>query len=241
MDILKDFILINKQTLKKSFSSIKNNWIIIFAGMFYIIFNTFMILLVSTLFIGPLRILGGLAVAVISASLISHYLYLLYNVINYNKLNIEDFKDGFTFFLRKVYTIFFYSWIFNLLISLILGAFSGYRYALTLAINITLFILLNALPETLYLKVYNPMESIKYSVEFMKENWVNWFIPNVIMFVLFTLIIRNITFSLNMQLFGLLLYVIASGLVSFGMIYRGHLYKLLSTSTRRKRMYMSKL
>lgn len=249
MDILKDFLIINKQTLKKTISSLKNNWIIIFSGIVYMVLNAAMIILVSTLFRGVLGILAGIAVALASASLISNYLYLLYNVINYDKLKFQDFKDGFTYFLRKIYVVFFYGWIGSMIISMLARILGNNAGILNLIVSISIFILLNPLPETLYLKVLNPMDSIMYSVDFMKENWINWLIPNAVMFVVLYLITGNIisgiftthiSYISSFRIIDIIKYLIAQGLFSFVMIYRGYLYKLLSTSTRRKRMYMNK-
>lgn len=249
MNILKDFLNINKQTFKQTMSSLKNNWIIIFSGIVYIILNMFVIILINTFFRGFLGILAGLAIAIVSASLISNYLYLLYNVINYDSLKLQDFKDGFTYFLRKVYIVFFYGWIGSILISLLTGILGPNAYILNLLVSISIFILLNPLPETLYLKVLNPMDSIMYSIDFMKENWVNWLIPNIIMLVVLYLLTgkavtgiftTHISYIASFGIVDIVKYLVAQALFSFVMIYRGHLYKLLSTSTRRKRMYMNK-
>lgn len=249
MNILKDFLNINKQTFKKTMSSLKNNWIIIFSGIVYILLNMFVIILINTFFRGFLGILSGLAIAIVTASLISNYLYLLYNVINYDSLKLQDFKDGFTYFLRKVYIVFFYGWIGSILISLLTGILGHNAYILNLLVSISIFILLNPLPETLYLKVLNPMDSIMYSIDFMKENWVNWLIPNIAMLVVLYLLTgkavtgiftTHISYIASFRIVDIIKYLIAQALFSFVMIYRGHLYKLLSTSTRRKRMYMNK-
>lgn len=249
MDILKDFIIINKQTFKKTMSSLKDNWIIIFSGIAYMILNLVIIILINTFFRGILGILAGLILALTSASLISNYLYLLYNVINYNSLHFQDFKDGFTHFLRKTYTVFFYAWIGSMLISLITDILGNNAYILNLIVSISIFILLNPLPETLYLKVLDPMSSITYSVDFMKENWVNWLLPNVTMLIVLYLLTGNfisgiftthISYLSSFRIIDIAKYLIAQALFSFIMVYRGHLYKLLSTSTRRKRMYMNK-
>ncbi len=249
MDILKDFLLINKQTMKKTISSLRSNWLIVFSGMAYILLSTIVSLIVFTLFRGVLGLIGGMIIAIFSASLISNYLYLLYNVINYNRLHLQDFKDGFTYFLRKVYVVFFYGWIGSMVLSLFYRILGTNAYILSLIINISLLILLNPLPESLYLKVRDPMESIMYSVDFMKENWINWLIPNLlfhgVLFYLTGNIITNlfathVNIGFGMNATSMFKYLLAQILFSFIMIYRGHLFKLLSTSTRRKRMYMNK-
>ncbi len=249
MDIIKDFVLITKQTSKKSINSLISNWPIIFTGIIYTTINIAMISFVLTVFRGILSIFAGIILALVSASLISNYLYLLFNIINYNKITFQDFKDGFKYYLRKVYMIFFFAWIGGYLLDAIRGLMGFNPYILNLIITFSILVLLNALPETLYLKVLDPMESIMYSVDFIKENWLNWLIPNLILYTVLYLVTGRIvtnTFATHMNIgFGFnaiawIRYLIGQGIFSFIMIYRGHLYKLLSTSTRRKRMFMNK-
>jgi len=247
LEIVKDILAVNKQVLKKSIASLRDNWIIIFTGMVYVIINIIALLLVFTIFTGLLSIFAGIAVAVLSASLISNYFYLLFNVINYNRVTFQDFKDGFKYFLRKIYTVLFFAWIGTYFLGILQGMLGFNALILDLIIKLSVFILLNALPETLYLKVLEPMDSIMYAVDFIRENIINWAIPNLI----FYLLLYSITGKLIVDIFaihinaslgldGLVRYLLGQVVFSFIMIYRGHLYKLLSTSTRRKRMFMNK-
>lgn len=249
MDILKDFLLINKQTMEKTLKSLRDNWLIVFSGIAYILLTTIVSLIVFTLFRGALGLIGGILIAVFSASLISNYLYLLYNIINYNSLRLQDFKDGFTYFLRKVYIVFFYGWIGSLLLSVFYRLLGPNAYVLSMIVNVSILILLNPLPESIYLKARDPMGSIIYAFDFMKENWINWLIPNLVFHgVLFyltgniitNLFTTNVNMRFGMDIISIAKYLIAQVLFSFIMIYRGHLFKLLSASTRRKRMYMRK-
>ena len=120
---------------------------------------------------------------------------------------------------------------------------------LSRVISIVILIALNPLPETIYQKNYSSFESIKYAFEFMKENWFNWMLPNIIFYFLLYLITNtllldvfttHLDFNFSFTIKGIVLYFLGQTLFSFIMIYRGHLFKLLSTSTRRKRMYMNK-
>ncbi len=249
MDILKDFLMINKQTLKKTITSLKDNWIIIFTGIVYMAINVLIFTTVLAIFRGVLSIFAGIILAVVSASLISNYLYLLYNIINYNRITLQDFKDGFKYFLRKVYTVFFFAWIGSYILSIIQGMLGFNAYILNLVITISILVLLNPLPETLYLKVLEPTDSIMYAVDFMKENWINWGIPNIAFHIflyfltgriLTDLFTTHLYFGLNFGIGSIIKYLIGQALFSFVMIYRGHLFKLLSSSTRRKRMFMNK-
>ncbi|HSH35916.1 hypothetical protein [Schnuerera sp.] len=249
MNFFKDMILVNKTTLKKSVTSFSKNWIIFFTGLVYVILNIAIILIVSTLFRGVLSILAGLVMAIVTSSLISNYLYLLFNIINYDRITWNDFKQGFKHFLWKVYGIFFIAWIGSFILTSIAGILGINAKLLSRVVSIVILVSLNPLPETIYQKYLSSGESIKYAFEFMKDNWINWLIPNAI----FTLVLYQITNTLILNMFvthlsfnfdftleSLTLYILGQGLFSFIMIYRGHLFKLLSTSTPRKRMYMNK-
>ena len=249
MNLIQDLLIVNRQTLKKSVFSLKNNFLIILTGIAYTLINIIIFGVVLTLFSGVLSIFAGIILAIVSAALISNYLYLLYNVINYDRITFQDFKDGFKYFLRKVYTVFFYAWIGSMLFGVIQSAMGVNAYIINLIVTISILILLNPLPETLYLKVLDPMESIMYAVDFMKENWFVWLLPNVILYTIIYYLTGNIItdiFTTHLSLgfsfdgIGILKYILGQILFSFTMIYRGHLFKLLSTSTRRKRMYMNK-
>ncbi len=249
MDLLQDIIMVNKTTIKKSIKSFKKNWIIIFTGLVYVFLNIAMLTILSTFFRGVLFVLAGFIMAIVSSSLISNYLYLLFNIINYERITKDNFKDGFKYFLWKIYGVFFFAWIGSYFLSAIGGLAGTNAVLLSRIISIVILIALNPLPETIYQKYYSPFESIGYAFEFMKENWLNWLIPNIIFYYLLYLITgtllvdvftTHMNFNFDFSIKGIIVYLLGQALFSFIMIYRGHLYKLLSTSTRRKRMYMNK-
>lgn len=242
MDILKDTLMMNKTALKRTMKSLQKNWIIIFTGLIYIALNMAMVFIISTLFRGVFFILAGFAMLLASSALISNYLYLLSNVIIQDKLNFNDFKDGFTKYLRKIYGVFFIAWLGRFVLSLFQGMLGN---MINIIFSIVIIIALNPLPETIYQKHYSPSESIKYTFKFMKENWLNWFLPNII----FSSILYLLTGKLMLDLFTthislssqtIIVYLIGQTIFTFMMIFRGHLFNILSTSTRRKRMYMNK-
>ncbi|SHD78514.1 hypothetical protein [Schnuerera ultunensis] len=249
MNLFEDIILVNKSTFKKSIKSFSKNWFIIFTGIVYVLLNIAMIFLVSTLFSGILSILAGLMIAIVSSSLISNYLYLLFNIVNYDRITWDNFKEGFKYFLWKVYGIFFIAWIGSFVLSSIGGILGTNAEILSRVVSIVIIVGLNPLPETIYQKYLSSGESIRYAFEFMKDNWINWVIPNVLFYFIlylitntwaFSIFTTHLSFNFNFTLKDVGLYILGQGLFSFIMIYRGHLFKLLSTSTPRKRMYMNK-
>src|SRR5690606_34151124 len=154
MNLIKDFLLVNKSTMKKSVKSFKKNWILVFTGLIYTILNILLLMVLNTFFKGPLYILVGFIMAIVSSSLISNYLYLLSNIINYDRITMGNFKEGFKFYLWKIYGVFFIAWIANYLLSLLTGILGTSGDLVNKIISIIILIGLNPLPETIYQKYY---------------------------------------------------------------------------------------
>ncbi len=255
MNFLEDIIYVNKGALGKAVKSFSKNWMLAFTGIVYTLLNLLALNLLSVFFGGPLSILSGIAFALLRSVLASNYLYLLFNIVNYNRLTIDNFKYGFTYYLREIYGVYFVLYIVRLLLSLLtpaLGGLGALGGQLLLIINLLAMFILTALPETIYLKEYDAWESIVYSVNFLKENFINWIIPNLVFYlaIYFTAgeilqEIFNININFNFIFISnpiyIVRYIIGQVIFTFVMIYRGHLYKALSTSTRRKRTFMKKI
>lgn len=247
MDYIKDIIYVNRDSFLKTLKSLKKAWPIIFVGFAYGALSIVVVGVLNLLLMGPLSILSGIISVLIISALFSNYLYLLSNVINYGRITFDDFKIGFTQYLRKIYSVFFIFYLARLLLTMVLrvaGPSGGYLMTL---VTFGAFILLNALPETIYQKYYGPADTITYSFSFISENPLNWAIPNIILFgILYPLlsnvfpIVFMITFRSIPGITEILAFLMGQLFFNFGMVYRGHLFNLLSTSTKRKREYMRK-
>lgn len=251
MEILKDIYYTNRNVSKKALISLVKNWFIVFTGLFYSVAT--IILSMSLRYFG---ILGGIVSIIVTSALISNYLYLLNTILNRGYFNFQDFKDGFTSYLRKIWSILFIGYVVKLILDLVTPMFVGLigPGALGSIITFLTFMLFNPVPEITYQKYYGPGETITYSINFVRDNWIEWFTPNIILLVIFyflsgqTLnifkIINNvfnyfISFtSISISLRGLLIYIIGQVWFSYFMIYRAYLFKTLSTGNRRKRIFM---
>jgi len=251
LNILTDVLLVNKEVFTKTIKSIKDNWQVLFVGIVYLFLGIGSSIIVSRLFIGPLRIASGLVLALVESAIISSYIFVLYNVLSFNRFRWSDVKNGFTYFIWKVYAILFMFYLGSILLGFIGNLFGGLIYFyLMFFITIASFIVLNPLPEAMYIKTYNPWETVLYCFDFIKENWINWILPNIIFFIVIlgfsgSSLLNGISLFggyslvyLGTQMIG---YIIGSIFFSFGMIYRGHLFTMLSTSNRRKRQFMRKV
>lgn len=246
---MKDLIYLNKSSFNKTVKSLRKNWMIIFTGIIYTFLNIAIFSLVNIFLTGILSILSGIVVAIITSAFISNYLYLLFNVINYDRLSVQTFKDGFKYFLWKIYGVLFIAYLGSYLLGIVSNILGNLSFIINIVIYAVILILLNPLPETIYLKSYSSWESVQSTFEFMQENWLNWLLPNIVFHgvlyfitgnILTNIFTTHLSFNMIFGIRNIVLYVLGQGLFSFIMIYRGHLYKLLSGSTRRKRMFMNK-
>ncbi|SHK49944.1 hypothetical protein [Paramaledivibacter caminithermalis] len=247
MNFIEDIILTNKGIVLKSFKLSIKNWKIFLVGFTYFIISFLMWTVASYAWI-----LGGIIVALFQSAIISNYIYLIENIINYEGFSLEDFKSGFTVYLRNIYSIIIIFWFVRFGASLFLKPIFYINIgglSLWSIIQIVAVILLNPLPETIYQKYHAGLDAITYSFDFIKENWLEWFIPNgFIIAVLYLIHISTnkmliiLGFSTNIFIsstFTLIVYsVVYQILLCYAMIYRGQLFNILSTSTRRKRMFM---
>lgn len=244
MNILKDIFETNKSIIPKAFRLALKNWPIIFTGLIYSIISIVLFRIVFVFWI-----LAGIVVTLVVSALFSNYLYLIENIIRYGKITLDDFKKGFTVYLWKIYGIMVVIWLVNYAASLILSPILNIKIgfvSLWLIVQGVAVILLNCLPEVIYQKDYVFGESFGYAYTFIKENWIDWFIPNIILGLLFYLIMGR-TFILNTLVSGMafslstgsyIMYFAGQLLLSYTMIYRGLLFDSLSSTTRRKRMFM---
>lgn len=249
MDVIKDFIYVNKHSFKKASVSLSKNYLIILTGIAYSLISLLAFNILGIAFAGPLSIIRGFILYFIQSTIISNYLYLLFNIVNYNRFTLNDFKQGFMYFIWKVYGVLFIIYVAQLLLSALNSFFGPNASLINFIIQIGILVLLNPLPETIYLKGYMPQDTLLYTFDFMKENWLNWVVPNIIFYLIIyfisgqlitDLFATGISFRFNYSPVYILRYLLAQTIFSFMMIYRGYLYRLLSTSTMRKRMFMNR-
>lgn len=245
MNIVQDIIYVNGEVLKKTTDNVRKNSQVLLVGFAYVIVGFGVSLLMTYLLSGPIGIFGGIIMAILQSALISSYLFVLGNVIVYNRFRWKDARYGLTHYLWKVYGIFFMFYISSMVLDLLASIIGPMIYTIYWVLPLVILLLLNPLPEAIYIKDRDPLDTILYTFGFMKENWLNWLIPNII----FMLLIYTFTNGIFNSEFlrrgsggiGWFIMLIASGaVISVGMLYRGHLFVLLNGSTRRKRQFMRK-
>jgi len=236
---IKDFIYINKLTLTRSVKALTKNPALLLLGIIYSFVQ-----IGATMVLGRIPIIGGMFLAIIYGMIVSHYFYLLNEVtLGVGKCHIQDVKIAVKMYFFKVYGVMFFFFI----AQLVLGVFFGGNVVIFNVVLILAFILLNALPETVYQKHYDTLGSLRYSIDFIKESYIEWFIPNII-FVFIILGLQKLQIGISIFNFipsgmislnfsSILFYFIQQIIFMFVMLYRGMLFNILTTTSKHKRNF----
>lgn len=239
MEILQDVIITNSKVLKKSVDAVRKNPIVIILGIVYT-FVWSIIAMVSM----SLGIIGSLLLTLTSAALGSHILYVIEKVVGERTLNLKYWQDGIKAHFRPVILFMFLYNLVNYALSLfVVPVFNamGLGLVVTLIVQFLIFIFFNPLPETIYHTYAHESVILERTFKFVIDNKFAWFIPNILVSGVLYLAYKGLSgifASLPYAVGFVLTSLILSGFIGFVMIYRGYLYDMLSSSSRRKRLFM---
>jgi hypothetical protein len=227
-----------RMALRRSWESLIKNWVVSFAPWAYAA-----LLSVVAVVVIPLGILGGLVLGVATQACISSGLYLIKNVVEGGRADVKDFISGFTVYLWELLGIAFILWIPMRVLAMALAsaANGGLIFAL---IQIALYILLNPLPELVYQTRSSGIALIGESYNFIVENWLEWFLPNIVLTIAGYLILQIFAVITTGLPAVVQIFITAVGMglcLSYFMIFRGFLFAELYGSTRRSRAYRYKV
>ena len=234
MKLLRATLWIYATALRRSWECAAKNWVVSFAPLVYgLIFS------LAAILVAPLGILGGLIFGVVSQACVSSGLHLIRNMVESGKAGFNDFLNGFTAYLWELIGIAFILWIPMRLAAMALASVAngGLIYFM---IQIALYILLNPVPELIYQSRVSGIELLGASYNFIVENWLEWFVPNIIL----TVAGYSLLNLLDVMVGGLpafmqlLVVAFALGLcLIYFMAFRGFLFAELHGTTRRSRIY----
>jgi hypothetical protein len=210
--------------LKKAFAGLKNNAWTVLLPVALLLVNGLLIPIVA-----GLGVIGSFILPLIWAAGISCYLYFVSETVAGAPVRISELQRSIGAYFWSVINLMFVLWIAQWVLDIVLR---GNRNAGTLwqIVMLAVVILLNPAPEIIYEKgTYGGLATVQACIEFIQQNWIEWFIPNLLgMAALYALFDR---FG------GLLIAVIGGALVHFGMLFRGHLFGELDGTSHRQRMF----
>lgn len=181
---MKETIRLYKQLLKEAFKAFSDNSIFMYVGVLYAV-----TLIFSALFTAQIPLFGRLINIMVISACISSYLYIVDRAALGYKVDQQDLKNGVGVYLRTFMGIMILYNFGMMIISYITMSFNLLLY-LFIAIEFIIIIIFNPLPETVAVKHYFVMDSLKYALYFAKRYLVKWFLPNLLVIVIFYVIQR---------------------------------------------------
>lgn len=234
MQIVRVTLWMYANALSRALDCVRRNWVVSFAPVAYGIGLS----IVGTL-AAPLGIIGGFLYSLASAACASSALFLIKNMVESGKTDVRDFLNGFTVYIWEVITIGFIlsipTWA---LATGLAGVPNG--PLIFFLVKLGLYIILNAVPELIYQSRVSGLELIGASYNFIVENWIEWLLPNLILFAAgyyFVGFVGSLFYGMPgfVQLF---LEAFLVGLcLTYFMTFRGFLFAQLHGTTRRSRIY----
>ena len=243
---MEDLIYVLKKSMERTNKSVKSNPLSLLIPIALVIAFTF----INTLALNVLSytMLTGFLLALVYAVLLSVGMHLYFYLIQYNKLDLKGIADSWRPFFLPVYGTFFLLMLVKILIQ---------PMGMMFPFMLVFYLFLNPLPETIYMKSLNGMNLIKYSFEFQRENLFYWTLPLLIYLGLNVLALglnqtisgiaatdiinqmsgltKDISLGVPILLIRNLISLVFTG---YYMIFRGHLFTILSASSKRKRKFM---
>lgn len=188
---------------------------------------------VTGMFLGALPpLVAGIALALATDAALSSYFYFVGEMVGRQKVAVKDFRRSFGAYFWSILNLMFIFWIARFVLGFGLRGVpqGGIIYA---GLLLVAAIALNAAPEVIYQRrTYGGLQTIQASWEFLKENWLPWFLPTL------PLVAVVVAATAASSALGLIASSIIGGaLVHLVMVFRGFLFNALDGSSHRQRMF----
>ncbi|MBI4528008.1 MAG: hypothetical protein HY695_29790 [Deltaproteobacteria bacterium] len=234
MEPLKAIFWIYRTAFLRSLALLGRNWGVIFAPVIY-----GLLLSLAAVVFSPFWLIGGMLLTAVAAACASSGLYLIENIVRGGKIDLNDFIKGFPVYVWEILGIAFILWIPMTLLSRVAYTTPEGPF-IVLAVRILLYIILNPVPELIYQSRISGLALLSASYEFIVANWIEWFLPNVLIaaaFYLLTVWLNAVAAYMPVFVQSFLIFSAFGLLLAFLMIFRGVLFSDLNGTTRRSRLF----
>ncbi len=259
-EVIKTTLLIFSECAVAATKALIKNWIVIPASLV-----AYLIFLFAASVFGSFGIAGGFIAGFFYIGLLTFYYLWMRAILNKEHLKFKNLNEfDWSVFLNLI-SVGFLLWIISMLTSPL--AMTEETLWVHACIQLGMFILLNALPEVVYIKRYESVMALRHSFSFIKDNWIEWFLPLLILFspLLISRPIHLLTslsgvdpfssggdplFPPKMIFESIISYLsawlgwgsvlLAVTLTDWFMLFRGFLFQKLDGTTRRRRVYQFK-
>ena len=264
LTVVSSTIQLYRDALHATGRSLVRGWFVILA---VIVFTLLMML--AHQIARPLGMLGGFLLGAVNALLIGATLSLIEQCIKgMRTITMQDVMESMGHYFWDVISVGFVLWIPTMLLDTSLRANPDSQF-LVMACLLLVFILLNPAPEVIYLTRHDsPLDVLKRSYDFVLDNWIEWFLPMALVLaplglslffklssqlgrgagldfiqlvlVPFTILSAWLTdLGISASLTGMMALLLTPPLMVGMLLFRGHLFSALSSTSRRQRAYQS--
>jgi hypothetical protein len=186
--------------------------------------------------LAQLGFIGGFLVGLVLDAALSCYLYFTGGTVALQKMTLRELKKSFLVYFWSVMGLFFVIWIASWALGAVLSRNPQGSTIMTALYLVTL-IVLNPAPEVIYSKgTRGGIDTISTCIRFLQENWIEWFIPNLLIIAGGYLVVTR-AFPLLPLSVDILISLLSGALFHVVMVFRGHLFQELDGSTHRQRMF----
>ena len=142
------------------------------------------LLVLATQIASPLGMVGGFLLGAVNALLVGATLSLIEQSISHARaITFQDILGSFGHYFWDVIGIGFILWLPLMALDLSMQT-NPYGQLISYAAFLLIFLLLNPAPEIIYqVRHDSPLEVFKTSYEFVLENWIEWFLPFVVILI----------------------------------------------------------
>lgn len=217
------------------------------------------ILIATSALAAPLGLAGGFLYGFVSAACLSGYLHLLGRAVDKSRLSWDDLRQGFLALLWDVMGLLFALWIVGTVVDMIAKNAGDHALFVQAAYALTLFVLLNPMPELISQRRGGGGTTalLSVSVQFVQQHWIEWFLPQLVLVpigaVLWSALSQGSSLGSLMMtalgladrggpslLWGLLALVPLLAALHYFMIFRGLLFQELATGGWRARAFRTR-
>jgi hypothetical protein len=221
--------------------------------------------MVAAILSAPLGWGAGLVLGLVSAALVSSYLYLIEQAVSRSRIGWSDLGKSFGAYFWDAVSVMFALWIISIASGIVVRSFGSQGPFIAAVIGLLIAVFFNAAPELLYQGHVRSFHLLMESASFIQRNWLEWFIPNTVFALLLlapspafrSMDPREIVY-LAASLFtleglpvlatamfqsarSLALGLAALAVAHYAMIYRGLLFKELRYGSRRMREFRARM
>lgn len=229
-DRITDFVECSKYAFSETFSKIKKSYVLILFLILQSVFESTK----STGFLGN-SFFAGIILYLVDVVIYCFIAQSLRSIVMYGNSGKKSMDSSLGNFFYLVLSAMFSIYIVNLFVSLL---FRGLSAEVILIISIIIKFLLSAVLEFVYIQRYYGYDIVIQSAKFVVNNLLIWGVYSLVYVIIQSLLINKLGVYQSPSFVEGLDVILLTLLNCFFMLFKGHLFKYLTSHSYRQRKFM---